>query len=187
MPIQELLLKTIVSIGQKAISSVISFEKMSSVISFLSNQLYSICSEIRASQLDAAADSIENAQRTKSIQIATDELNKAIVHLEDAYYLSKRLLDKKYVHEYSYLIIFTGKEEIDAVPWKYKKDWLQGQIEICTTLTLIYRYKGDIQLEQKWYDKSISLYQSFAKRYLQLSTYDLENINKISGITSKNG
>lgn len=121
MPIQELLLKTIVSIGQKAISSVISFEKMSSVISFLSNQLYSICSEIRASQLDAAADSIENAQRTKSIQIATDELNKAIVHLEDAYYLSKRLLDKKYVHEYSYLIIFTGKEEIDAVPWKYKK------------------------------------------------------------------
>lgn len=94
MPIQELLLKTIVSIGQKAISSVISFEKMSSVISFLSNQLYSICSEIRASQLDAAADSIENAQRTKSMQIATDELNKAIVHLEDAYYLSKRLLDK---------------------------------------------------------------------------------------------
>lgn len=179
MPITEYsLIKAILSIGQQLISSILSFEDLSSVISQLSNQMYSICSEIRGSQLDSAYDSIENARKSKHNTVKIDELNKAIVHLEDAFYLSKRLLDKKYTREYTYLIFFSGSEEYDAVPWIHRKEWLQDQIEICSTITLIYRYKGAYELEQKWYNETISLYKVFAKKYLELSDYALEDINR---------
>lgn len=178
MPITEYsLLKVIASVGKEVASSILSFEDVSSIITHISNQLYSICSEIRGSQLDGAAHSIENAKNAYYTQIKLDELNKAITHLEDAYYLSKRLLDKKTVHEYTYLLFFTGREVVNAVPWRYRRDWIQGQIEICTTLTLIYRYKGTSQLEEKWYNEAFSLYKSFAKKYLELSDYALEDIN----------
>lgn len=179
MPITEYsLLKVIASVGQQVASSILSFEDMSSIINHLSNQLYSICSEIRGSQLDGASNSIENARKANTSQIRIDELNKAITHLEDAYYLSKRLLDKKTVHEYTYLLFFTGREIIEAVPWRYRRDWIQGQIEICSALTLIYRYKGIALLEGKWFNEAYSLYKSFAKQYLELSDYDLEDINR---------
>lgn len=179
MPITEFsLLKAIATVGQQIVSSVLSFEDISSVISHLSDQLYSICDEIRGSQLDGAAYSLENARKSESSQIKIDELNKAIVHLEDAYYLSKRLLDKKYIREYTYLIFFTGREEFDAVPWKYRKDWKQGQIEICSILTLIYRYKGISHLEGHWFEEATSLYRNFAKQYLELSDYALEDLNR---------
>ena len=179
MPITEYsLLKVIASVGQQVASSILSFEDMSSIINHLSNQLYSICREIRGSRLDGASNSIENARKANTSQIRIDELNKAITHLEDAYYLSKRLLDKKTVHEYTYLLFFTGREIIEAVPWRYRRDWIQGQIEICSALTLIYRYKGIALLEGKWFNEAYSLYKSFAKQYLELSDYDLEDINR---------
>lgn len=172
------LLKTIASVGQQIVSSVMSFEDIASVISHLSNSLYSICSEIRDAHLDAASYSIENARETNSLSLKADEINKAIIHLENAYYLTKRLLNKKYIREYTYLIFFSGIEEIDAVPWRYRKEWQQGQVEICSTLTLLYRYKGAYDLERKWYVESDSLYRDFAQQYLELSEYELEKINR---------
>lgn len=76
------------------------------------------------------------------------------------------------------MLFFTGREIIEAVPWRYRRDWIQGQIEICSALTLIYRYKGIALLEGKWFNEAYSLYKSFAKQYLELSDYDLEDINR---------
>lgn len=171
------MLKAIASIGQQLISSIISLEDVSSVISHISKQLYSICSEIRDAYLEGASDSIDNARKTNSSALKADEINKAIIHLENAYYLSKKLIDKKSIREYTYLLFFTGREEIDAVPWRYRKIWQQGQIEICTTLALLYRYKKADDLELKWSDEANRLYQEFAKQFLTLSEYDLEKID----------
>lgn len=172
------LINAVVKIGQQIASAIFSFEEISSIVADLQYQLYSICSDIRGSQLESATSSIRNAQIVNSNTLKIDELNKALVHLEDAYFLTKTLLNKKYVRTSTFLFFFTDTEEVDAIPWRYRKDWIAGQIEICSILTLIYRYKQSKELEAKWHATTISLYNDYAHQYLELSAEQLEDINR---------
>lgn len=140
-------------------SELLSRHKTMTIINQLYTSLYNICDEIKSAKLDVVKSSFENIFISRNPTTIQDEVNKAISVLEDAYELSYHMY-KTYV-----------------IPKIHREKWHEGLVDMAALMYLLYKFKGENEILNKWIGNANQVWESYVDKYLQLTPYDLYRIS----------
>jgi hypothetical protein len=169
--------KAVINVIVSSYKGILLNSKIGEIVENVKMLISNVYKDIGQAHFDAAKDALSSARDVSRTQKKV-EINSAINHLRDAYFINYQLIEMKRSEKISFFGLFSENIEKPVIAFEHKVLLFKSLTDIATLLSLCYRDIGETNSFKMWKERASDNFDKYLDLYsIDISMNDLSKIN----------